>query len=522
MDNFRVFFGYNIYMLTKRQNQIHKFIDEYVGHHEVSPTIQEIANRFHLSVSTIHEHLQAIERKGYLKKDHGQARAMETQDPNEGLVWIPLLGTIAAGQPIEAINTNETIAVSKNKLHPGNIYALQVFGDSMIDENINNGDIVLVREQSTAENGQKVVALLDNYAATLKKFYKEKGHIRLQPANKNIEPIIIRNGKDVAIQGIVVDIIKNYRDYSLPSYIPKEISTRIEPDEKLPLNKIICNDALEELKKLPKESCDTIIIDPPYNIGKDFGNNTDDRELDEYVRWCKDWINESIRILKPTGTMFIYGFSEILAYLSVEIPINKRWLIWHYTNKNVASLNFWQRSHESIICAWKNKPVFNRDEVREPYTEGFLNGSAGKIRKGTIGRFSKGGQETVYNAHQGGALPRDVIKIPALAGGAGRVERWFLCKTCDDVFEPNKLKKHLGHNILKHPTQKPFELTRKLIKSTMPKNNGVVLVPFIGSGSECAVAKELGQSYIGFEINPDYVKLAEGMIAKTRTVSRLF
>src|SRR3989338_3533795 len=195
-------------MLTKRQKQIYEFINEYVGHHEVSPTIQEIANRFHLSVSTIHEHLQAIERKGYLKKDHGQARAMETQDPNEGLVWIPLLGTIAAGQPIEAINTNETIAVSKNKLHPGNIYALQVFGDSMIDENINNGDIVLVREQSTAENGQKVVALLDNYAATLKKFYKEKGHIRLQPANKNMEPLIFRNGRGVSVQGIVLDVIR--------------------------------------------------------------------------------------------------------------------------------------------------------------------------------------------------------------------------------------------------------------------------------------------------------------------------
>ncbi len=163
----------------------------------------------------------------------------------------------------------------------------------------------------------------------------------------------------------------------------------------LPLNQIILNDAVAELRKLPSESCDVIIIDPPYNIGKDFGNNLDKRELDEYVRWSKSWINEAIRILKPTGTMFIYGFSEILAHLSVEIPINKRWLIWHYTNKNVASLNFWQRSHESIICAWKNKPLFNRDEVREPYTEGFLNGAAGKVRKGTVGRYSKNGQETI-------------------------------------------------------------------------------------------------------------------------------
>jgi site-specific DNA-methyltransferase (adenine-specific) len=251
----------------------------------------------------------------------------------------------------------------------------------------------------------------------------------------------------------------------------------------LPLNKIILGDALFELKKLPDESCDVIIVDPPYNIGKDFGNNIDKRELSEYISWCKNWINECIRVMKPSGTMFIYGFSEILAYISVEIPINKRWLIWHYTNKNVASLNFWQRSHEAIICAWKNKPIFNRDAVREPYTEGFLKGAAGKVRKGTIGRFSKNGIETVYKAHEGGALPRDVIKVPALAGGAGIKERWFLCKTCDGVFKSQELKNHIKHEIIKHPTQKPIELSKRLILSAMPKEQGVVLVPFAGSGT---------------------------------------
>ncbi len=274
---------------------------------------------------------------------------------------------------------------------------------------------------------------------------------------------------------------------------------------------------------MPNESCDVVVVDPPYNIGKDFGNNIDKRELKEYIVWCKEWINESIRVMKPTGTMFIYGFSEILAYLSVEIPINKRWFIWHYTNKNVASLNFWQRSHESIICAWKDKPIFNKDDVREPYTEGFLNGAAGKIRKGTAGRFSSSGKETVYNAHAGGALPRDVIKIPALAGGAGMNERWFICKTCkDQVFEPRELKNHAKHDIVKHPTQKPIELSRKLVMSAMPKKDGVVLVPFVGTGSDCVAAKELGQFYVGFEINPDYIKLAEKYLEKSKYISKLF
>ncbi len=290
--------------------------------------------------------------------------------------------------------------------------------------------------------------------------------------------------------------------------------------KKLPANKIFLEDALKGMAKLPDESCDIIIADPPYNIGKDFGNNTDKRTTDEYIKWCKDWINECIRVLKPHGTMFIYGFSEILAYISIEIPINKRWLIWHYTNKNVASLNFWQRSHEAIICAWKDKPVFNRDAVREPYTEGFLKGAAGKTRKGTAGRFTSGGQDTVYQAHESGALPRDVIKVPTLAGGAGMIERWFLCQTCNQVYAPKELKNHRQHNVMKHPTQKPLELSRRLIKSAMPSDGsgpGTVLVPFVGTGSECVVAKQLGQNYIGYEINPDYIRIAEKFLDSAGT-----
>ena len=129
-------------------------------------------------------------------------------------------------------------------------------------------------------------------------------------------------------------------------------------------------------------------------------------------------------------------------------------------------------------------------------TDVFLNGAAGKVRKGTVGRFSKGGKETVYKAHSGGALPRDVIKVPALAGGAGMVERWFLCETCGDVFAPKELKKHREHKVMKHPTQKPVELTRKLIKSATADGESVVLVPFVGTGSECVVAKELNHNYI--------------------------
>ncbi len=507
-------------MLTKRQKQVLDFISSYHDKKGYAPSLEEIRKKFKLaSVSTAHFHVRKLRDLGFIGKQDNRPRSINVYE-SEKMVNIPLLGLIAAGQPIEAIQNKEMIAVPKSKIPlAGEFYALRVAGNSMIDENINDGDLVLVKQQDTAENGQKVVALVDNYEATLKKFYKEKNHIRLQPANKTIEPIIIKRNRDLTIQGIVIDVIRNEEDLQAEKLFE---SKEVKRNKTLPLNKIILGDAIDELKKLPDESCDVIIVDPPYNIGKDFGNNIDKRELNEYVVWCKEWIDESIRVMKPTGTMFIYGFSEILAYLSVEIPINKRWLIWHYTNKNVASLNFWQRSHEAIICAWKNKPIFNRDDVREPYTEGFLNGAAGKVRKGTAGRFSSNGKETVYNAHSGGALPRDVIKIPALAGGAGMNERWFICKTCNNrVFEPRELKKHADHEIVKHPTQKPLELSKKLIMSATPQKNGVVLVPFVGTGSECVAAKELEQNYIGFEINPDYIKMAEEYLKNTKVIPKL-
>src|SRR3990167_9397894 len=501
-------------MLTKRQKEVLDFVESYSQKKGYSPSFEEIRKRLKLaSVSTVHFHISKLKEGSYLGNIENKARTIRVAS-KKPMVKIPFLGTIAAGEPIEAIRQNEFIAVPKNILpSTGNLYALRVLGNSMIDENIQDGDVVLVKQQDTAENGERVVALIDNQEATLKKFYQERGHIRLQPANKTFEPIIIRKDRDIKIQGVVIDVIKNEEELQAEKII---ITKEAKKGRKLPLNQIILGDAVQELRKLPAESCDVVIIDPPYNIGKDFVNNIDKRELGEYVEWCKSWINESIRTLKPNGTIFIYGFSEILAYLSVEVPIQKRWLIWHYTNKNMASLNFWQRSHEAIICAWKEKPVFNRDEVREPYTEGFLNGAAGKVRKGTLGRFSRGGKETVYKAHEGGALPRDVIKIPALAGGAGMIERWFLCKTCDDVFEARQLQKHDGHEIMKHPTQKPLELSRKLILSAMPKKDGVVLVPFVGTGSECVAAKKLGKSYIGFEINPDYIRIAEKYLNNTR------
>lgn len=286
---------------------------------------------------------------------------------------------------------------------------------------------------------------------------------------------------------------KKRKVIKIPKSKKKTISVKME-NTKISLQKkqsIHCEDCIKGMEKLLDNSVDIIICDPPYNIGKDFGNNKYKEPMDEYLKWCDSWLKECIRILKPTGTLYIYGFSEILAFIRVRIPIHVRWIIWHYTNKVTPSLKYWQRTHESILCCSKNeRPNFNRDDVREPYTNTFLKNAAGKVRRATKGRFSKGDKETVYKAHKNGALPRDVIKISALAGGAGKKERVAL---------PGQKP---------HPTQKPLALCEKLIKACMNKDGETMMVvPFAGSGSECVAAKKIGINFIAYEINQDYIDL---------------
>ena len=288
-------------------------------------------------------------------------------------------------------------------------------------------------------------------------------------------------------------------------------------------NKVKCIDVIAGLSEISSESVDCVIADPPYNIGYDFGNNKRKQDIKEYVNWCTQWVSECDRILKPSGTMFIYGFSETLAHISVSMEMEHRWLVWHYTNKTSPRLNFWQRSHESILCGWKNKSqrIFNRDNVREPYTEGFVRGfkGKGKTRPHSGGRCGTS-EVTAYRVNDNGALPRDVLKVSSLAGGAGRREKISYCTRTDTaIMGHSEMKQHLDGNkeyenyIVKHPTQKPTELTKKLLLSCMPEC-GKVVIPFAGTGSECLVAKNLGHKFIGFDLNEDYVKMANSILQR--------
>ena len=282
-------------------------------------------------------------------------------------------------------------------------------------------------------------------------------------------------------------------------------------------SRLMQGDSTEILRTLPVvHKFDLIIADPPYNIGKDFGNDSDRRPLKDYIDWTQDWLGACFDLLSDNGIIYVYGFPEILAHIAVKYPIDKqRWLAWHYTNKTVPTTQFWQRSYETILCLWHadTRPALEIEQIREPYTDSYKN-NIGKIRASTDSRFGGDrGKKTIYKDH-GGALPRDVIKIPALAGGAGACERWFLCRDCGyKIFPPTCLNEHRGHDILKHPTQKPMALTRRLLESRINGHGGRVLIPFAGSGSECVVAQKLGIDWLGIELNPDYVDFAEKWLA---------
>lgn len=433
--------------LTPKQRKILEFITSYQQGRGFSPTLGEIGNKFRLAISTIHEHLSALERKGYIKKEYGQARTIEAIKPNKnfGLIKIPLLGTIAAGQPIHIFGDKEkeTIAVPKNKVPSSSeVYALRVVGNSMIDENINNGDIVLVKHQATAENGQKVVALIDNYEATLKKFYKERGHIRLQPANRSIEPIIIRNGRDISIQGIVLDVIRE--ESPTPIVLP-ELLLGTKKYKKLPLNEIICGDAVEELQKLPDESIDLIVTDPPYGIS---------RELN-----CKGQ-----RLGTTAKLNFNFGEWDTFnkEWFDIALKKTKGWMMTFCAKKDVGFFIDGLEKNGFIaidVLVWQ-KP----DPIPLNAKSRFLNAWEAVV----IGKKPGATWNSNYE--------HNIIKVQAPKG-------------------KNRI----------HPTQKPVELIKKLINLTTQEDE-IVLDPFMGSGTTAVACLETKRNYIGFEISKQYWK----------------
>lgn len=484
--------------ITKRQKQIYDFIKSYIKKKGFSPTFEEIKKHFKLSaLSTIHQHIESLTEKGLITKNSHNARGIELNNNNK-MMQIPLLGSIAAGQPIEVITEKETIAVPQNKLpRSGEFYALRVIGNSMIDENINNGDIILVKQQSIAENGQKVVALVDNYAATLKKFYREHGHIRLQPANKNIEPIILEKDTPVTIQGIFIDVIKQKKVTENKEKQKKSITHSINNQPSLLSKKIkitakyekdadailFHGDRLDLMKSLPDQSIKLIVTSPPYNIGKEYEKR---KSLDIYLAGQEKTFKEAVRVLSNDGSIcwqvgnHIGIDGEVFPLDALIYAIGKKFglklrnrIIWHFGHGLHCSKRFSGR-HETIVWFTKSDNyTFNLDPVRVPQKY------PGKKN------FKKNEKYGTLSCNPLGKNPSDVWEIPNVKNN-----------------HPEKTS---------HPCQFPIELIERLILSTTNPGDAI-LDPYLGVGSAICAAIIHNRKGYGSDTVKEYLNIAKERI----------
>jgi repressor LexA len=203
--------------LTPRQLDVLVAIRNYRHMHGYAPTMQELADQLGTSKVTIFEHVGALERKGILRRDKHKARSLEICSAEDKLpdenrpTRLPLLGNIAAGSPILAVENREELDLEQLFASRNGVYVLRVRGDSMIEDHLCDGDYVVIERRETARNGEQVVALLDNGEATLKRFYREGSRIRLQPANSTMQPRIVEADR-CRVQGVVIGVLRSYQN----------------------------------------------------------------------------------------------------------------------------------------------------------------------------------------------------------------------------------------------------------------------------------------------------------------------
>ena len=464
-------------MLTKRQKQALDFITNYQGRKGYAPSLDEIRKKLKLSsVSTAHFHVSKLRDLGYVSKEENKPRSIEALG-RETMVKVPLLGTITAGQPIEAIQEKEMIAVPKSKIPPASeVYALRVVGNSMIDENINDGDVVLVRQQETAENGQKVVALIDNHGATLKKFYKEREQIRLQPANKTMEPLMFRNGKDVSIQGIVLDVIRNIEEptsgKTIPSALTYQKSIKVSKTPYFETDKIlIYKDDILKISAIPNNSIDLIVTSPPYNVDVHYNSHADNLSYENYLEFTQKWVKKCFDLTKSEGRFLL------------NIPLDKNKGGQKSVGADITKIakDVGWRYHSTII--WNEGNISRRTAWGS-----FMSASAPYVIAPVeliLVLYKDSWKKT------GGSRKNDITK------------KEFMDWTNGVWTFNGQSKKGAGG----HPAPFPIELPRRCIK-LFSFIGDAVLDPFLGSGSTLIASYLHNRKGIGVDIDKDYCDMA--------------
>ncbi|PIU03114.1 hypothetical protein COT44_04420 [Candidatus Shapirobacteria bacterium CG08_land_8_20_14_0_20_39_18] len=467
--------------LTPKQKKVLDFINKFIKKNGYSPSLEEMASYLKLnSVSTVHQFIEILKNKGYINKEENKPRSITS-----GFTEIPLCGYIAAGEPIEAISNPQPFKIPQAIVSKtGFYYALKVRGNSMVEDCIYDGDTIIIKHQDTAENGQKVVALIDNLEVTLKKIYKENGKIRLQPANRNMNPLFVDPSR-VIIQGIVIDILKNKSIVSetpLIDHTARHINTNPKDLGEL-LNQVIEGDCLEVMNSIPNKSIDMILCDLPY------GNTQNN--WDSVIPLDKLWSHYE-RVIKNNGVIALTSQGLFTAKLILSNPKLFKYKIVWIKSKSTNFLNAKKqplRRHEDICIFYKNQPSYNPQmSPGEPYNKGFRKNQL----TGSYGDFN-----SVEVKSDGLRYPTDVVYYKT-AESEGKVF---------------------------HPTQKPVELGRYLIK-TFTKTGDIVLDNTCGSGSFLVAAILEKRRFIGIEKNQEtflhkkqrvnYIEICKERIEKAR------
>lgn len=460
--------------LTPKQKKVLEFIISFVNKNSYSPSLEEIAKKFKLnSISTVHQYVKALEKKGYINKVEYKQRSIK---PIVNEIEIPLLGYISAGEPIEAISNPEPIKVQKSILpKTGLQYALKIKGNSMIEEGIYDGDTVIVHRQETAENGQKVVALINGNEAVLKKIYKEKNGFRLQPANSSMKPIFV---KKLIIQGRVIDVLSNYENGNESNYqaIQKKADKLFEVD------RILTGDVLELMSLIPENSVHLAITSPPYNVGKNYDNHNDRMNYNDYLDWLEKVWRETKRVLVPGGRFALniaptgikdfipihHDFAAQLRKLGMKFRTE---IIWYKQTmlKRTAWGSFQSPANPHIVPSWEYVLIFSKEKDR-------LDGdpNCANITKKEFMEYSDG--------------------------------FWWI--------QP-EIKRN------GHPAPFPEELIYRLIKFYSYKGN-TVLDMFGGTGTVAVVSYKTERHFIHIDISEEYNKVALKRLNEVKNLLPLF
>ncbi len=467
--------------MTQRQKDILKFIKEYYQKNNLSPSFEEIKREFHLSsVSTVAYHINKLEKYGKINKDSSVHRGISVIE-NEPMVQVSVVGTLSGDILLQTTDTREVIGLPRSKVNKyDNVFAFLVSGEYLKEEGIDDGDLLIIGESNVLANGKKVVTVTDKGKYLVGSLVKSGAQINIQFANKQHQYSSLENTK---ILGVVIEIIKTLHSLSLDiNFVNKDIKKQA-----VPINKVIWGDSVEVMRKIPDNSVDMVVTSPPYDNVRSYNGF----EFDLHATG-----KELYRVLKDGG---------IVAMVIQDQTKN--------FGKTMTSFR--------TIVDWVDNIGFKLFETviyRKHGTEGAWWKNRFRVDHEYIPIFIKGDRPQYFN--------KERLKIPSKHGGkimtgsGNRKTDGTTTKTVTRPINPTKCRGTIWNYLnagdknplkRKHPAVFPDQIPIDLIDCFCPIG-GIVLDPFVGSGSVLVASKNLDRNYIGIDISKEYCELSKERI----------